>query len=59
MSEEEEYDFTDFKNNDVGCDRCGTPLGTCSEDPYGVFLCITCTYGLEDIYKKEHPEEYD
>lgn len=56
---EDEYDFADFKNNDIACDKCGASMGTCNEQIIVAFLCDNCADELELQYKKRHPEEYD
>ena len=52
-------DFKDFKNNEIYCENCSEFVGCLSENPIGVGLCKSCTYAIEEQYKKLHPEEYD
>lgn len=52
-------DFKDFKNNNIYCDNCGEFMGCYSEEVIAVGLCKSCVYGIEELYKEKHPEEYD
>lgn len=56
---EEEFDFADFRNNDIVCDKCGESMGCSSEQLFSAFLCDDCANELEQKYKKKHPEEYE
>ena len=57
--EEIEFNFKDFKNNDMFCDKCGASMGCCSEQVLLAFLCDNCYDELEEEYKSKHPEEYE
>lgn len=60
---DEDFDFADYKNNDISCAKCGDSLGAINSSDANAFqitvLCDSCLGELEDDYKQAHPEEYD
>lgn len=53
-----DYNFKDFKNNDIYCEKCKKSLGVSDVNGMQTCLCDDCFNNFEKIYKKNHPEEY-
>lgn len=57
--EETEFNFKDFKNHDIYCEKCHKSLGVSDVIGMQTCLCDDCFNEIEEKYKEKHPEEYE